>query len=190
MVDPARRRATYDDLRAAPEHHLAQLVDGELHVHPRPAGPHAAFASGLGLDIGNPFQRGRGGPGGWVFLFEPELHFGADVVVPDLAGWRAERAPAMDAAHFTVPPDWICEVVSPRSGRLDRGPKADLYARVGVAHLWLVEPEQNLVEAFLLVEGRWTRLGAWVGAVRARIPPFDAVELDLEPLWVIRPRDE
>jgi len=189
MAEPARRQATYDDLLAAPPHCIAQLVDGELHVQPRPAGPHGVAASGLGMDLGAPFQRGRGGPGGWIIIDEPELHFGRDVVVPDLAGWRADRPPELEAIFFTVPPAWVCEVLSPRSTVFDRGPKAEVYARAGVEFLWFVEPLANLIEAYQLRDGVWSRLGAWAGDVSARIPPFDAVELELGPLWVIKNPD-
>jgi Uma2 family endonuclease len=184
MGAPARRLATYEDILAAPPHTIAQLVDGELHVQPRPSGPHGFATTGLGFDLGSPFQRGRGGPGGWIFVDEPELHFGADVVVPDLAAWRAERPPELEANYFTVVPDWVCEVLSPSSARFDRGPKADLYARVGVQFMWLVDPIDALVEAFQRSENKWLRLGAWAGETVAKIPPFDAVDLDLGPLWV------
>jgi Uma2 family endonuclease len=184
MGDPARRRATYEDLLQAPPNCIAEIVDGELIVQPRPGGPHGKAATGLGIDLGSPFQRGRGGPGGWMFHDEPELHLGDDVLVPDLAAWRSERAPSFDTAFFTLAPDWVCEVLSPRTGRRDRKQKADIYAREGVGWLWLVDPALELVEAFELKEARWSRLGAWSGCDRARIPPFDAVELELEPLWV------
>jgi Uma2 family endonuclease len=184
MAQPAPRLATYDDLLAAPQHMIAQLVNGELHLQPRPAGPHSVAASGLGIDLGTPFQRGRGGPGGWIILNKSEVHLAGDVVVPDLAAWRAERPPELEAICLTVTPVWVCEVISPSSGRFDRGPKADLYAKAGVEFMWLVEPDANLIEAFRLVEGAWLRLGAWAGEVSAHIPPFDAVALELGPLWV------
>ena len=190
MGAPARRTATYEDLIAAPPHSIAQIVAGELHVQPRPAGPHVIASSGLGMDLGSFFQRGRGGPGGWIIVYEPELHLGSDVLVPDLAGWRAEHPPEFGDKFFTVEPVWICEVVSPASARVDRGPKADVYARSGVQFMCLVEPEGNLIEAFQLREGAWMRLGAWFGDTKARIPPFDAVELDLTPLWVVRPKED
>lgn len=184
MADPARRRATYEDVLRAPEGKLAELVNGELRLSPRPAGPHGFASSGLGTDLGNPFQRGRGGPGGWIVIDEPELHLGDDVLVPDLAAWRTERPPELEAAYFTVVPDWVCEVLSPSSAAFDRGEKADLYARAGVSFLWLVEPLENLIEAFRLEGSAWLRIGAWAGSVEARIPPFDAVALELGPLWV------
>ena len=115
MVSSAPRVATYEDILAAPANRLAQIVDGELLLSPRPAKPHAAATTALSEELGPPFKRGRGGPGGWIIVFEPELHFGNDVLVPDLAGWRRERMPALvaDVPYFTLAPDWICEVTSP-----------------------------------------------------------------------------
>src|SRR5688572_30939502 len=114
MSDPVdkKKRATYQDLLDAPEHKVADLINGELYLSPRPAGPHTVVASTLHYEIGPPFGRGRGGPGGWIILFEPELHLGDDVLVPDLAGWRRERMPFVPDGQFDVAPDWICEVLS------------------------------------------------------------------------------
>lgn len=83
---PPKLRALYEDLTALPPHVVGEIVDGELYVSPRPASPHAHARSVLGADLGGPFDRGRGGPGGWILLDEPELHLGPDVMVPDLAG--------------------------------------------------------------------------------------------------------
>ncbi|HBW47135.1 TPA: hypothetical protein DEF17_04295, partial [bacterium] len=121
MSLPERQSATYEDLLKVPDTKIAEIIDGELIVSPRPGIPHAIVASGLGGDLGPPFQRGRGGPGGWWILFEPELHLGYHILVPDLAGWRRERMPVVPADAFvTLPPDWICEVVSESSRRIDR----------------------------------------------------------------------
>ena len=81
-------RATYQDVLDAPAHRVAEIVDGTLYTQPRPAPPHAVASSRLGFDLGGPFDRGRGGPGGWWIIDEPELHLGEDILVPDLAGWR------------------------------------------------------------------------------------------------------
>lgn len=134
-----RRNATYEDLLALPEHVTGQILFGVLHAFPRPAPKHARASSVLGADLGGPFDRGRGGPGGWLILDGPELHLGPHVVVPDLAGWRRERMPEMpvDRAYFVLAPDWACEVLSPRTAGPDRGDKRAVYAAERVQHLWV-----------------------------------------------------
>lgn len=185
MAQSARPTATYADLCKVPAHRVAQLVDGELFVHPRPAGPHTAAASALGEELGPPFKRGRGGPGGWLILFEPELHLGADVLVPDLAGWRRQRLPQVprDLAYFTTAPDWLCEVSSPSTRGFDRVRKLPKYAAAGVAHVWLVEPLDRILEILQLRDGQYVNVAAYEGDVAVRAAPFDAIELDLAILW-------
>jgi Uma2 family endonuclease len=184
MASPVKRRATYDDVLQVPAHRVAEIVDGDLHVSPRPASRHALAASVLGSALGPPFHHGRGGPGGWWILFEPELHFGEDVLVPDLAGWRRQRMPEFpDTAAFTLAPDWVCEIVSPSTERLDRAKKMPVFARENVLHLWLVNPVARTLEVYRLAEGRWLLLATHEGAARVRPEPFHAVELDLGPLW-------
>lgn len=181
----ARRHATYEDVLSAPEHLVAEVILGVLHTHPRPAGPHAIAASRLGIDLGGPFDRGRGGPGGWVILDEPELHLGSDIIVPDIAGWRRERIASEDVAgaFITVRPDWVCEVLSASTEAVDRSDKMDIYAREGVTYGWLVDPIDKTVEVYALDGGRWMRVRVARGDVEIRAEPFDAIALDLKSLW-------
>ena len=177
-------RATYQEVLDAPAHRVAEIVDGTLHTHPRPAPPHAVASSRLGIDLGGPFDRGRGGPGGWWIIFEPELHLGDDVLVPDLAGWRRERMPELpDTAYFTRAPDWVCEVLSPSTRKLDLHGKRPVYAREGVGHLWLVDPLDRTLEAFELRGGRWTLIASAKDDEPVGIRPFDAVTFSLGDLW-------
>lgn len=185
MADPAKRRATYQDILDAPEHVVAEIVDGTLYTSPRPAKPHTNAASVLGEELGPPFRRGRGGPGGWIILDEPELHLGPDVLVPDLAGWRRERMPVLttDEPYFTITPDWICEVLSPNTARLDRTAKLPLYARAEVRHAWLIDPLLRTLEVYRLESGRWSMLATHADDARIRAEPFEAIELELGLLW-------
>ncbi len=192
MASTAPKRATYADVLAAPPNAVAQVVHGVLYTHPRPAGPHANAASVLGMDLGGAFHRGRGGPGGWIILDEPELHLlparppvgDVDVLVPDLVGWRRERMAAVpDAPYFTLPPDWACEVLSRSTAALDRSEKMEIYAAAGVEHAWLVDPTARTLEAYRRQDLAWLRLGTWRDDARVRVPPFDAIELELSALW-------
>jgi Uma2 family endonuclease len=184
MGDAARRRATYADVLAAPPGKIAQVVNGELHVQPRPAGPHASVSSILGEELGHPFRRGRGGPGGWILLDEPELHLDEDILVPDLAGWRRERLPRVPRApYFTLASDWVCEVLSPSTAKLDRAEKLAIYAREGVGHAWLVDPLERTLEVFRRQGAEWLLLGVHRDDDVVRAEPFDAIELELASLW-------
>jgi Uma2 family endonuclease len=179
-----RQPATYEDLVKVPDHLVAEILDGELHVTPRPAPRHAGASSGIGGLLWGPFDRGRGGPGGWRILFEPELHLSADVLVPDLAGWKRERLPALpEEAYFALAPDWVCEVLSPSTASTDRVKKLSIYAREQVRHAWLVDPLAKTLEVLRLENGRWSIVATHADLDVVRAEPFDAIELDLSLLW-------
>jgi Uma2 family endonuclease len=185
MSTPRRKPAGYDDVLRAPPDMIAEVIDGELRLSPRPAKPHAMATSALGEELGPPFKRGRGGPGGWIIIDEPELHLQADILVPDMAGWRRERMPAVvaDQPFFTEPPDWIAEVASPRTQRYDRTDKLRIYRRERVPWVWIVDPVQRTLEVYRLGEDGWTLRASWRDDARVRAEPFDAIELDLAILW-------
>ena len=178
------RRATYQDVLDAPAHRVAEIIDGTLYTHPRPAMPHALASSRLGGELTGPFDRARGGPGGWWIIDEPELHLDEDILVPDLAGWRRERMPDYpDTAYVTLAPDWVCEVLSPSTRRLDLQEKRPVYAREGVGYLWLIDPADRTLEAFELHEGQWLLIASAKDDDPVSIRPFDAITFSLADLW-------
>ena len=184
MGEAAKRRATYEDLALLPEHVVGEIIGGVLVTQPRPAARHTLAASVLGIELGAPFHRGKGGPGGWVLLDEPELHLGADVLVPDLASWRRERMPEVpDTAAFDLAPDWICEVLSPSTAATDRVEKLPIYVREHVGHVWLVDPIARTLEVCRREGERWLLLGTWRDDARVRVEPFVEFELELGGLW-------
>ncbi len=177
----------YDRLIALPDNRVGEIVGGRLYTQPRPAGPHAAACTSLAAEIHLPYQRGRGGPGGWWIIVEPELHFVRDteVLVPDIAGWRRSRLPRPPRGHrFEVIPEWVCEIVSPATAKKDRVVKLPVYARYGVAYLWLVDPLARTLETFALHEGRWTVLGLYKDQDVVSVAPFTDLHLELTALWL------
>lgn len=184
-ADPEARPATYADLLALPDIVVGELIHGELIVSPRPASPHARASSGVGGDVVGPFDHGRGGPGGWWILDEPELHLGDDVLVPDLAGWRRERMPVFPStAYFTLAPDWVCEILSPRSLRIDRMRKLPIYLAHEVNWAWLIDPIARTLEIFERDGNRWVIAGLHEGDKAIRALPFDAIEIDMSSWWI------
>ncbi|RPJ09949.1 MAG: Uma2 family endonuclease, partial [Deltaproteobacteria bacterium] len=188
MAEAAKKQAVYEDLYTIPENMTGEIIDGELIVTPRPARRHAHAASALGADITPSFQFGRGGPGGWIIYYEPELHFGKNVLVPDLAGWRRERLSMLPDEHrFTVRPDWVCEILSPGTARRDRMKKMRIYAQYEVPYAWLIDPMIATLEVFRIESGKWLLLDVFSENEKVKAEPFHEVEIDLANLWLEDP---
>jgi Uma2 family endonuclease len=188
MLNPAKKPVTYADLEAVPSNLVAEILGGELVTHPRPAPKHASASSSLTGEISPAFQKGRSGPGGWLFLDEPELHLGFDVVVPDIAGWKKERSSTLaEKAYIETAPDWICEILSPSTERYDRGIKRQIYAQAGVQYLWFVNPQEQVLEAFKLSGKDWLLIGTVIAGQEVSIEPFNAISFSLSVLFPFDP---
>jgi Uma2 family endonuclease len=191
MIAPAKRNATYDDLLAVPPHLTAEIIFGSLYTHPKPAAPHANTQFSLGGELSGPFQKGRGGPGGWWFMTEAELHLGPHVVAPDVSAWRKERMLHLPStAYVTLPPDWVCEIISPSTESIDRGPKRRISATYSVGHLWHLHPVARYLEVYALREKQWVHIETFQDGEEVRAPPFDAVAFQLSDLWPMPPAPE
>jgi Uma2 family endonuclease len=179
------RAATYDDLRKVPDHQVAEILGGDLWVSPRPAMAHAHTAAMLAVELVAPFGQGRGGPGGWWILPECEVHLHGDVLVPDFAGWRHANLKERSSSHshMTQAPDWVCEIVSPSTQKIDRTLKLGIYAREGVRHVWLVEPLKRTLEVLKLAGGVYVAILMLHGDAVASAEPFDAVPFPLKRIW-------
>jgi len=176
--------ATYRDIMDAPAGLTAEIIYGALHTHPRPARRHSKAGSRLGARLNVPFDIGDGGPGGWTILDEIEVRFGADILVPDIAGWRNERfAEAGDENWIDVVPDWVCEIHSPSTRKRDITDKREIYGQFDVRHLWFVDPDTRTLEAFLNDGGDWRLIAALRDDDPVCIAPFDAISFRLDELW-------
>lgn len=184
MAHPARMLATEADLRAVPDDRIAHLVDGVIYSHARPRIAHAELTGALYLELANAFSdTRRGGPGGWLFLIEPELVLGRDILVPDIAAWRRERLPRAPAtAQISLAPDWVCETLSKGTEAFDRGPKRRSYARAQVPHLWYVQPESKLIEVFRKQGDFYASVADGLITERIALEPFEAAPLELGEL--------
>jgi Uma2 family endonuclease len=187
MGGSAKKEASYADVLNAPSNKVAEIIHGELVLSPRPAGPHTVAMTALTEELGPPFKRARGGPGGWIILTEPELHLDRDILVPDLAGWRRETMSTVtNEPYFSIRPDWVCEVLSPSTELYDRAAKVALYGAAGVSHAWLVNPLLHTLEILALsstAPGQWSAIGVHHGGAKVRAQPFQEFELDLSILW-------
>lgn len=186
MAETAKRLGTWEDILNAPDDgRTYEVIGGELEALPRPLPRHGRAQGILFSGLFAPFDQGRGGPGGWWLVIEPDVRLNPnDIVAPDVAGWRRARLPDLpDTRPIDILPDWVCEVLSPSHPRRDRIVKADLYLRSGIPFYWILDVSGRTLEAFAHRESAWLRLGAWTDGDTPRIPPFDAVELDVGGLF-------
>jgi Uma2 family endonuclease len=184
MSQAVKQSDVYQDLLNLPENIIGEIINGELHTQPRPAPRHALASSSLGGELDGPYFKGRGGPGGWWIIDEPEIHLGDDVLVPDIAGWKKERMPKLpETAFFDVSPEWICEVLSQNTVRKDRIFKMPLYAKYGVQHIWLLDPLAKTLEVYQLETQYWKLIGTFSGNDNVSILPFQEINIELSFLW-------
>ena len=185
MRQPKTRPATYADIEALPPNMVGEIIFGVLHAHPRPAPRHGVASGRLQSELTFPFDHGRGGPGGWIFIVEPELHLGPHVVVPDIGGWRRERlTPFPETAFIETPPDWLCEVLSPPTQQIDRTDKLAVDATYGVSYCWYVDPIARTLEVLALTGGKWLLAATFKDADPVCAPPFESHTFALDVLWV------
>ncbi|MCM8610533.1 Uma2 family endonuclease [Accumulibacter sp.] len=181
---PQEKPSVYEDLFALPEYVVGEIIDGRLVTHPRPAPRHARASSSLGFELGGPFDLARNGPGGWWILDEPEIHLEQHVLVPDVAGWRRERLPRLpETAGFDLAPDWVCEILSPATARVDRAEKLPIYAAHGVQHAWLVDPDLRILDVLENRGGQWLLLAVLEDEAAVAQPPFAVISFALAGLW-------
>lgn len=184
MGDAVIQLASYQDLLQLPENIIGEIINGRLETQPRPSPKHALASSSLGDELTSPFQKSKGGPGGWWIIDEPELHLGNDIFVPDIAGWQKEKMPVLPAtAWFEAVPDWICEILSPSTAKIDRIEKMPLYAEYGVQYLWLIDPNLRTLEVYELRQGQWLLLGSCDNDSDVCFKPFHAISFSLGNLW-------
>jgi Uma2 family endonuclease len=178
------RKDIYQELFDLPENMVGEIIGGELHAQPRPAPKHALASSILGAELGAPYSIGRGGPGGWWILAEPEVHLGDEVLVPDISGWKKDRMPQLpETSYFEMPPDWVCEILSPSTAKKDRTMKMPIYAKHRVNHIWLIDPDLKTLEAYRLEDRFWKLVDSFADNDVVSIEPFDDIAIDLSLLW-------
>lgn len=176
-------RATYQDVLDAPPHMVAEILEGKLYMNPRPTFEHCEATLILLRRLSAPFQDGYQGPGGFRFVQEPELHLGDHVLVPDGAAWLDDNLPrGKIGPHVSIPPDWICETLSPSTRKVDLTEKRDIYARYGVQNLWYLDPDKPTLEALALDTGAYLSLGRVTGKKIVSLSPFESARFPLTDL--------
>ena len=182
---PSMKPPTLADLDALPPGIVGEIIEGVLYTMTRPRARHQRTATRISSKLGDPFDEGRGGPGGWWIIAEPGIELpNTPEISPDVAGWRRERMPELPADEpIRVVPDWVCEILSKNTRRHDQIVKMPYYARIGVAYAWVVDLEARVMIAYRLESGAWRTIGTYSEETEARIEPFDVVPLNVAEWW-------
>ena len=163
--------ALYRQVAALPTGVTGEILErGILRTMSRPGKAHRLAAKRAGRDLGD-FDENLGGQGWWIEVEAEVRLLGDYLTVPDLAGWRVERVPALGENPIAIAPDWACEILSPTTARDDRRLKLPLYARAGISWIWLVDTDARQVEIYETIDDRATF--AFATGEGAVLPPFD-----------------
>lgn len=186
MNSPAKKiKSVHEQWIELPDHVVGEIISGELHVSPRPALKHGNATSSLLHELMGPFHKGKGGPGGWVIMMEPEIHLADHILVPDIGGWKRDKIPAItNETFFSISPDWVCEVLSPSTAGFDRVKKMPIYLEQNVKHIWLIDPILKTLEVFENNKTSWILVKTFMNDDKVRCVPFLEIEIDLSVLWV------
>lgn len=107
-----------------------------------------------------------------------------DLLIPDLAGWREVRLPALPrSGPIPVKPDWVCEILSRSTRRNDRRVKLPIYFAAGIEHVWLVDPLSQRLERFKRGADSYQAVAVDTGDVSIHAAPFAGFALDLSEIW-------
>lgn len=185
VTKPVSRLPTLADLDALPPGMIGEIIEGVLYTMTKPRMRHQRTATRIAASVGDPFDLGRGGPGGWWITVEPGIELpNTPEIAPDVAGWRRERMPELPIDEpVRLVPNWICEVLSPRTRRHDLVTKMPYYAKIGVPYAWLVDIDARVLTVQRLESGRWLIVGTFTDEIEARIEPFDVVPINVASWW-------
>ena len=187
MSSPAKKLHTYEDILRLPPNLRGEIIFGELLASPRPSPAHQKAMAKMTSRLDGKLGEASGGrKGEWLFLTEPELHLASHIVVPDIAAWRINRVSSdfYSKAWISVIPDWVCEIQSPSTARIDRVTKRRVYLELKVPYYWLLDPIAKTLETMKFNGENWLSTGSFGGDDLVRVEPFLELEMDLSLFWV------
>jgi len=171
---------TVHDLMLCAEERV-ELIGGDIVRRPMTRFAHAR-AQGSTVRTLGPYAGGSPTGGWWIVTEVSVAYEPHECPSHDLAGWRRERLPRPPDGVIELPPDWVCEIVSPGHEQKDTRVLPLLLKRHRVPHYWLISPEERRLTAHSLQNGDWRHIATLADGQRGRVPPFDTVELDLADL--------
>ena len=147
MPLPKERIYTIDDIYALPEGERAELIDGQIYYMAPPSRKHQEIAGELFTSINNYIRAAGGSCKPYiapfaVFLNENDKNY----VEPDISVICDPNK--LNEKGCVGAPDWIIEIVSPGSRRMDYNNKLFKYRTAGVREYWIVDPQKEWIMVY------------------------------------------
>ena len=171
IAEPVKRAATMtleEFLNRPDTNQPMEYEDGEVITLPMPTPKHQRILRRLTRMIEDRIVSGE------VFFAPLDVRLGSRVYQPDLLWVKAGGQATITDRIIEGAPDLVVEIVSPTSGKRDRRDKFATYEQHGVGEYWIVEPDAELIEIYVLAEGKFRRHGAFGTEDTFTSPSFGA----------------
>ena len=177
--DRSAVKLTYQDYCRIPEDgQRHEILDGEHRVSPAPSTDHQSVLLRLGSQL---YTQVESKGLGRVFIAPTDLHLSeVDIVQPDLMVILESNLHIITPTKVKGVPDLVVEALSPSTASHDRKAKKERYRIAGVPEYWIVDPDEHVVEQYLL-EGEAYRLAEF--CERKLCPALPGVVIDVDALW-------
>ena len=180
-MDLIRPIFTVGDLAQLPDDGKRyEILEGDLAVSPSPNRKHQLAVQAAFLFLTHLKEQGMGQ--GFVAPFDVVFDE-YNVAEPDVLFVRADRLAIITDANVQGAPDLIIEVLSPSSRDRDLGVKAHLYARFRVPEYWVVDPEQETLTIYHLIDDGYRRAGPFRPEEQVHSVLFPSITLNVADLF-------
>lgn len=143
MPLPQTHTYTLDDIYALPDGERAELIDGQIYYMSPPARKHQKLAGELFTAISNHIKSKGGTCEPYIAPFAVFLNGDENYVEPDIS--VICKPDKLNDKGCNGAPDWIIEIVSPGSRKMDYYTKLFKYRTAGVREYWIVDPDKNRI---------------------------------------------
>ncbi len=187
---PKQGGYTYNDYLKLAEKpgYRFEILEGFLVKEPSPSIRHQRISRELGRQLMAFFSDFD--PKGELFFAPVDVTLAnSNVLQPDILFVSSKRSEIIRKERIDGPCDLVVEIISPTNRRKDRLQKMEIYRKAEIPHYWLLDPEEDTLEAFMLKDGNYALVFAGGPGDIFSHPVFPKLNLDLDKIFY-RPRSK
>jgi len=175
---------TYEDYLKIPEEpgYRFEILEGFLVKEPSPSVHHQRVSRELEYQLKTFFDDFD--PEGELFFAPLDVTLTtSNVLQPDMLFVSGARKEIIRKNRIDGACDLVIEIMSPTNRRKDRLNKMEIYRKAGIPHYWIIDPEENTLEAFMLRNASYTLVIAVGPGDKFTHPEFPSLSLDLDKVF-------